>query len=100
MTKVAVTQMSLGWDVEANLDKAEATVRAAAAKGANIILLQELFATVYFCPDQNPKYFDHAYEVEGHPFLGRFADLRRDLFGCLLPFIKPMGANNRRPCHR
>ena len=79
MTKVAVTQMSLGWDIDANLDKAEATVRAAAAKGANVILLQELFATVYFCPEQNPKYFEHAYEVEGHPFLGRFADLCREL---------------------
>ncbi len=78
MTKVAVTQMSLGWDIEANLDKAEGTVRAAAAEGANIIL-QELFATVYFCPEQNPKYFDHAYEVQGHPFLGRFADLCREL---------------------
>ena len=47
MTKVAVTQMSLGWDIDANLDKAEATVRAAAAKGANVILLQE-WKRLYF----------------------------------------------------
>ena len=84
MPKVASTQMSIDWDVGANLDKAEAMVRKAAQAGAEIILLQELFATVYFCPEQHPKYFDYAHEVEGHPFLGRFADLAREL-GVVLP---------------
>lgn len=79
MPKVAITQMAIGWDVDANLDKAESMVRKAAAAGAEIILLQELFATVYFCPEQHPKYFDYAHEAENHPFLGRFADLAKEL---------------------
>ena len=40
---VAATQMPCGWNVDANLVKAENIVREAAAKGAQIILLQELF---------------------------------------------------------
>jgi N-carbamoylputrescine amidase len=84
MPKVAITQMALGWDVDANLDQADAMVRKAAKEGAKIILLQELFATVYFCPEQHPKYFDYAHPVEGHPFLGRFADLAKEL-GVVLP---------------
>jgi len=84
MPKVAITQMALGWDVDANLDQAEAMVRKAAKEGAEIILLQEFFATVYFCPEQHPKYFDYAHPVEGHPFLGRFADLAKEL-GVVLP---------------
>jgi N-carbamoylputrescine amidase len=39
---------------------------------------------VYFCPEQHPKYFDYAHPVEGHPFLGRFADLAKEL-GVVLP---------------
>lgn len=46
---VAATQMACSWDREATLAKAEKLVREAAAKGANIILLQELFETPYFC---------------------------------------------------
>ena len=84
MPKVAITQMALGWNVDANLDQVEAMVRKAAKEGAEIILLQELFATVYFCPEQHPKYFDYAHPVEGHPFLGRFADLAKEL-GVVLP---------------
>ena len=40
---VAATQMSLSWDLPANMDKAEALIRRAAAQGADIILIQELF---------------------------------------------------------
>ena len=44
--KVAAVQMSLGWDVDDNIRKAEKQVRAAAAEGAQIILLSELFERV------------------------------------------------------
>ena len=46
---VAATQMACSWDREATLQKADRLVREAVAKGANIILLQELFETPYFC---------------------------------------------------
>jgi predicted amidohydrolase len=38
-------------------NKAEALVRSAAAAGANIILLQELFETPYFCQEQKQDYY-------------------------------------------
>lgn len=51
---VAATQMACSWSVEENLDKAEALVRAAVSRGAQIVLIQELFATPYFCIEQHP----------------------------------------------
>lgn len=50
---VAATQFSIDWDIEKNINKAEEIVREAAGKGAQIILLQELFKTVYFCQVTN-----------------------------------------------
>jgi len=79
MTRVAITQMACDWDVDANLDKAEAQIRAAAASGAHIVLLQELFATPYFCPKQKAVFFDYAAPIDSHPFIARFADLAREL---------------------
>lgn len=84
MVRVAASQMACSWDVDGNLDCAEALVRKAAEEGANIVLLQELFATPYFCPEQNPKHFLLAHEVEGHPFLPRFSSLAKEL-GVVLP---------------
>ena len=51
--KIAVTQMACTWDRAANVAKAEALVREAAGQGAELILLQELFETPYFCAEQN-----------------------------------------------
>ena len=55
--KVAATQMKISWDLDANLKKAEEMVKSATKKGANIVLLQELFATPYFCQIENYDYF-------------------------------------------
>ena len=49
---VATTQFACSWELERNLDTAESLVRDAAARGANLVLLQELFATPYFCIEQ------------------------------------------------
>ena len=46
--KVAVIQMACSEDHAENVDKAENLVREAALQGANIILLPELFETIYF----------------------------------------------------
>ena len=50
--KVAVTQMACSKEHSENIEKAENLVRKAADQGANVILLQELFETPYFCKDQ------------------------------------------------
>lgn len=57
---VAATQMSCSWDTDANLAGAESLVRRAADEGANIVLIQELFAAPYFCKDQLESHFDLA----------------------------------------
>ncbi len=76
---VAATQMSCTWDLEANLVQAEELVRSAAAQGAQVVLLQELFATPYFCKDQNPAFFAHAVPYPDNPLLDRFRCLAREL---------------------
>lgn len=76
---VAATQMACGWDIEANLARAEELVREAAGQGANVVLLQELFATPYFCPDQKSEYFALARPAEGNATIARFAALAAEL---------------------
>ena len=76
---VAATQFACSWDLPANADRAEALVRQAAAEGAGLVLIQELFATPYFCITQRPEYFDLAAPMAGHPLIARFADLARQL---------------------
>lgn len=72
---VAATQMACSWDREANLAGAEALVREAAGQGAQIVLIQELFETPYFCVDQKQDYFALAAPAEGNPLLARMAAL-------------------------
>lgn len=81
---LAITQMKCTWDVDANIAKAEALVREAADKGANLILLQELFETPYFCSEQNAEHLDHARPFEGNKLIGHFAALAGEL-GVVLP---------------
>lgn len=76
---VAATQMACGWDRAMNLANAERLVRQAAQQGAQIILLQELFETPYFCKDQDDKYFEWAQPVQDHPLLQHFSKLAREL---------------------
>ncbi|MEM9257966.1 MAG: nitrilase-related carbon-nitrogen hydrolase, partial [Pseudomonadota bacterium] len=49
---LAATQMACTWDVPGNIERASTLVRRAASDGAQIILLQELFETPYFCIEQ------------------------------------------------
>lgn len=79
MVEVAAIQMKMSADRSANLDKAEALVRSAASKGAQIILLPELFEGHYFCKDKDERYFEWAREREGNPVLRRFSELAKEL---------------------
>ncbi len=71
--------MAIGWDLPANLDRAERLVRQAHERGARLILLSELFATPYFCQDQIAAFFDLAAPFQSHPLIARFAALAREL---------------------
>ncbi|MEO6299295.1 MAG: N-carbamoylputrescine amidase [Paracoccaceae bacterium] len=81
---VAATQFACSWDLPANADTAEALVRQAAAKGAQVVLVQELFGAPYFCIEQRTEYFALAQPMQGHPLIARFAGLAREL-GVVLP---------------
>ena len=82
---LAATQMACGSDRAANLERAEQLIRQAAAQGANIILIQELFETPYFCQDQLPDFFALARPVEDNEGIAKFQSLAREL-GVVLPF--------------
>ena len=76
---VAATQMACSWDRQANIANADRLVREAAAKGAQIILIQELFETPYFCQKPNPQYLQLATPVEQNPAIQHFQKLAAEL---------------------
>lgn len=79
IVRLAATQFSCVLNMEKNMQEAETLVREAAATGANIILLQELFKGLYFCQEQLDKYFNWAEEAENSGFLNHFAALAKEL---------------------
>ena len=81
---VAATQFACSWDLPTNADRAEDLVRQAAGQGAQVILVQELFAAPYFCITQRAEYLAMAQPMAGHPLIARFAALAREL-GVVLP---------------
>jgi N-carbamoylputrescine amidase len=82
---VAATQFACTPNAAENVARAESMVRQAAAKGAQVILLQELFETPYFCKDHLASHFGLARPVSANPVLERFQGLAREL-GVVLPF--------------
>ncbi len=63
--RIGLVQMSCAADPGANLKKALSRIKVAAAKGARIVCLQELFNTLYFCQTQTAKHFDLAQAIPG-----------------------------------
>jgi len=81
---VAAVQMACGWDAAANIASAERLVRDAAARGAQIILLPELFETPYFCIEQDARHLKLARGVDDNPAVRHFGAVAREL-GVVLP---------------
>jgi N-carbamoylputrescine amidase len=77
--KVAATQMSCSGDIDENIRKAEVLVREAAAQGAQIILLQELFETPYFCQKEKSDYYAYATELENNKAVNHFKAIAKEL---------------------
>src|SRR5580698_6743997 len=90
---VAATQMACSWDRDANMARAEKLIREAARRGANVVLIQELFETPYFCKDHDSGHFDLAKPLEGHPAVEHFRGLAREL-DVVLPVSVFEHANN------
>ncbi len=75
---LGLTQFAAVEDTATNLDSAERVVRAAAAKGAQIICLQEMCSTLYFCQTEDPALFRHAEAIPGAT-TERFSSLAKEL---------------------
>ncbi len=76
---VAATQMACTWDTEANVERAMGLVREAAERGANIVLVQELFETPYFPVEERQERFALAKPADGHPTIRKMAALAKEL---------------------
>ncbi|WP_018750181.1 N-carbamoylputrescine amidase [Paenibacillus sanguinis] len=77
--KVAATQMSCSSNKEENIAKADKLVRQAAQQGAQIILLQELFETPYFCQKEKADYYAYATELEENAAIRHFQQVAKEL---------------------
>lgn len=82
--KVAAIQMGCSSNVEENIKKAEGFVRKAAAEGAKIILLSELFERQYFCQERRYDYYSFAKSVEENDAVVHFRKIAKEL-GVILP---------------
>ncbi len=77
--KVAAVQMGMSPDVQENITNAEKMVRIAAADGANIILLPELFENLYFCQERNYDHYSLASELSENAAVSHFQKIAKEL---------------------
>jgi N-carbamoylputrescine amidase len=90
---MAAIQMACEWDAPRNIARAEALVRQAAARGAQLILLPELFETPYFCIEQDARHLALARPAATSAAVQHFIPIAREL-GVVLPisFFEHAGA--------
>jgi len=77
--KLAATQMKCSWAIEDNISRAKELINAAAKKGANIILIQELFQTPYFGMEYDEKIFSLAKPFKDNSVINEMAELAKQL---------------------
>ena len=75
--KVAATQMRCDWEIENNLKKSINLIEKAAEQGANIILLQELFQTPYFCIQYDEEIFKLAQTFENNSLINKMSEVAK-----------------------
>ena len=74
----AATQMACSKNSKDNIDKAVNIIESAAKKGANVVLIQELFETQYFCKDQKEELFELAKPFEDNPTIHLMSKVAKD----------------------
>jgi N-carbamoylputrescine amidase len=90
---VSAIQMAMAPDVATNIATAERLVRVAAAEGAQVVVIPELFEGHYFCKDQRAEDLARALPLDGHPTVAYFSRLAAEL-GVVLPISVYERANN------
>lgn len=91
---IATIQMKCSTNVQENIKKAEQMVRQAADKGANVILLPELFERQYFCQERRYEYYDFAKSTLENDAVKHFLDVAKEL-QVVLPISFYEKAGNR-----
>ncbi len=81
--KIGLIQMTCSDDPQANLDKARDRIRQAAARGAQVVCLPELFNSLYFCQAEDHAHFKLAETIPG-PTTERLGALARELVVVLI----------------
>jgi N-carbamoylputrescine amidase len=76
--RVALVQTHCGLDPDANLDRTVDLIREAARKGGQIVCLEELFRSQYFCREEDARLFDLAETIPG-PSTDRLCPLAAEL---------------------
>jgi len=79
---IGLVQQSCVENRDVNLAKSIESIRKAGAMGAQLVVLQELHAGLYFCQCEDPAYFDQAESIPG-PATGIFSDVAKE-FGVVL----------------
>lgn len=77
--RVGLIQLTAEETPAANVRKTIPRIEEAAAKGAKIIGLQEMFTTKYFCVEQDPKYFNLAEPIPAGPSVTALTEVARKL---------------------
>ena len=80
----AAVQLAISWDLDKNLDKIRQSVKEASDNGANVVVLQELFAAPYFCKKQEAKYFELAQTLDSSPLISTMSAIAKE-FNVVLP---------------
>ncbi len=75
---IGLVQQRCTADREGNIEESSAGIRKAATQGAQLVVLQELHAGLYFCQSEDTRYFDQAEPIPG-PSTAAFAALAKEL---------------------
>jgi N-carbamoylputrescine amidase len=75
---VGLVQQTCGADMQGNINKSIKGIKDAAARGAELIVLQELHSSLYFCQTENPDNFDLAESIPG-PTTKQFSAIAKEL---------------------
>jgi N-carbamoylputrescine amidase len=81
---LATVQMQMTASVEENIQTADRLVREAAARGANVVLLPELFERPYFCQERRYEYYAFAKPLAENDAVKHFTAVAREL-GIAMP---------------
>ena len=75
--KVGIIQQSCTEDVEANIQKSIGYIKKCASQGAQLVVLQELHSSLYFCQTEDTAMFDLAEPIPG-PSSDRFSEVAKE----------------------